>query len=65
MLKIWLQFPANPLIYCDASKAKAGLEWQPKYDLPALVKEMVQADIDLFEREKLLSIAGYIKLKRG
>jgi GDPmannose 4,6-dehydratase len=43
----------------DASKAKAKLGWQPKYDLPALIKEMVHADIDLFEREKLLSTAGY------
>ncbi len=32
------------LLIGDASKAKEKLGWKPKYDLKALVKEMVQAD---------------------
>lgn len=43
----------------DATKARTRLGWQPKYDLNALIKEMVHADIDLFSREKLLKSAGY------
>ncbi|MFT3680260.1 MAG: GDP-mannose 4,6-dehydratase [Ferruginibacter sp.] len=33
------------LLIGDASKAKTKLGWTPKYDLPALVKEMVASDI--------------------
>jgi len=29
----------------DPTKAKAKLGWQPKYDLPALVREMVEEDL--------------------
>jgi len=43
----------------DATNARTKLGWQPKYDLQALIKEMVHADIDLFSREKLLKDAGY------
>lgn len=48
------------LLIGDASKAKNKLGWQPKYDLPALIKEMVHADLALFRREKLLKDAGYL-----
>jgi GDPmannose 4,6-dehydratase len=47
------------LLIGDPSKAQAKLGWKPKYDLPALVKEMVASDIELFQREKLLKNAGY------
>jgi GDPmannose 4,6-dehydratase len=47
------------LLIGDPTKAKTKLGWQPKYDLPALVKEMVEADVELFRREKLLKDAGY------
>jgi GDPmannose 4,6-dehydratase len=43
----------------DASKAKRDLGWNPKYDLPMLVKEMVVADIELFRREKVLRESGF------
>lgn len=33
------------LLIGDPTKSKTKLGWQPKYDLPALVKEMVQADL--------------------
>jgi len=47
------------LLIGDPTKAQSKLGWKPKYDLAALVKEMVAADIELFRREKLLSDAGY------
>jgi GDPmannose 4,6-dehydratase len=47
------------LLIGDPTKAMQTLGWKPKYDLAALVKEMVAADIDIFQREKLLSSAGY------
>ena len=36
------------LLIGDASKAKNKLGWSPKYDLPALVKEMVVSDLSLY-----------------
>jgi GDPmannose 4,6-dehydratase len=36
------------LLIGDASKAKKLLSWTPKYDLESLVKEMVNADYNLF-----------------
>ncbi len=47
------------LLIGDATKAREKLGWVPKYDLPALVKEMVHADLDLFRREKLLRESGF------
>ena len=47
------------LLIGDASKARNKLGWKPKYDLPALVKEMVHADLDLFRREKILKDSGF------
>src|SRR5215475_4046516 len=36
------------LLIGDASKARKKLGWEPKYDLPMLVKEMVHADVEIF-----------------
>jgi GDPmannose 4,6-dehydratase len=47
------------LLIGDPTKANTKLGWKPKYDLPALIKEMVAADVELFQREKLLKEAGY------
>lgn len=47
------------LLIGDSTKAQQQLNWKPSYDLPALVKEMVTADIELFQREKVLKDAGY------
>jgi GDPmannose 4,6-dehydratase len=41
------------LLIGDASKAKAKLGWQPKYDLAGLVKEMVEEDVKLVKRSLL------------
>ncbi|MBL7698737.1 MAG: GDP-mannose 4,6-dehydratase [Chitinophagaceae bacterium] len=43
----------------DPTKAQQKLGWAPQYDLEALIKEMVHADIDLFRREKLLRDSGF------
>lgn len=47
------------LLIGDATKAKEKLGWVPQYSLPEIVKEMVQADIELFKKQKLLKDAGY------
>ena len=39
------------LLIGDASKAKKLLSWTPKYDLESLVKEMVNADYNLFQKK--------------
>jgi len=43
----------------DATKAKTKLNWEPKYDVQTLVKEMVLADVALFKRNQLLKEAGF------
>ena len=47
------------LLLGDPSKAKAKLGWAPKYDLPALVKEMVYADLTLMKKDEHLKNAGF------
>jgi GDPmannose 4,6-dehydratase len=47
------------LLIGDASKARNKLGWEPKYDLAALVREMVHADVQLFRREKILKESGF------
>ncbi len=41
------------LLIGDASKARAKLGWQPKYDLAGLIKEMVAADVLLVKKSML------------
>jgi GDPmannose 4,6-dehydratase len=47
------------LLIGDPTKSKTKLGWVPKYDLKALVSEMVAADVDHFRKEKLLKESGY------
>ena len=47
------------LLIGDPAKCKAKLDWEPKYDLPALVKDMVQADVELFKRDAYLLKGGH------
>ena len=53
------------LLIGDATKAKTKLGWVLKYDLPALVKEMVASDLELFKKEKFLKENGYQIAKEG
>ena len=47
------------LLIGDPTKAQTQLGWKPKYDLPALVQEMVANDVELFKKERLLQQSGY------
>ncbi|MEN9884834.1 MAG: hypothetical protein RLZZ420_2051 [Bacteroidota bacterium] len=48
------------LLIGDPTKAMTKLDWKPKYDLPMLVKDMVESDVELFKKEKLLKDSGFI-----
>ena len=43
----------------DATKARTKLGWQPKYDVKGLIKEMMDADLELFKRDKYLKEGGH------
>ncbi len=47
------------LLIGDPTKSKSKLGWKPKYDLDALVKEMVVSDLDLFKRDHYLKEGGH------
>ncbi len=49
----------------DPTKAKTKLAWKPKYDLSALVKEMVASDIELFKRDQYLKEGGHKVLRKN
>ena len=43
----------------DSTKARTVLGWKPRYDLPALVAEMVHSDVKLFKRDAYLKAGGF------
>lgn len=47
------------LLIGDPTKANEKLGWKPKYDLPALVKEMVASDVELFTKSQILKEKGF------
>ncbi|UZR92743.1 GDP-mannose 4,6-dehydratase [Chondrinema litorale] len=47
------------LLIGDPTKMKEKLGWTPKYDLPALVKDMIWSDVKLFNRDKYLKKGGH------
>ena len=47
------------LLIGDPAKAKRQLGWEPSYNLAALVREMVQADMELFRRDAYLQAGGH------
>jgi GDPmannose 4,6-dehydratase len=47
------------LLIGDPTKAKTKLGWQPKYDLPMLVQEMVNSDVKLFQKDIHLVEGGH------
>ncbi len=51
------------LLIGDPSKAQEQLGWKPKYDLDALVKEMVDSDLILMKKDRYLQEGGY-EIKR-
>ncbi len=50
------------LLIGDPTKSKTKLGWQPKYDLHGLVKDMMQADLELFKKDRLLEQSGHAPL---
>ncbi|MEN7548137.1 GDP-mannose 4,6-dehydratase [Rapidithrix thailandica] len=47
------------LLIGDCSKLKEKIGWKPKYDLPALVKDMINADVELFKKDRYLQQGGH------
>ncbi len=47
------------LLLGDSSKARRELGWEPQYDLPSLVKEMIAEDMKEAEKEKFLKKEGF------
>lgn len=47
------------LLLGDPTKAKSKLGWKPKYDLPALVSDMVHSDLKLMKKDEHLKSGGY------
>ena len=47
------------LLIGDPTKAKIKLNWKPKYNLEDLVKEMMESDLKLLEKDKVLKDGGH------
>ena len=47
------------LLIGDATKAKEKLGWVPKYDLQALVSDMMQSDLHLVKKDDYLNRGGF------
>ena len=50
------------LLIGDPTKAKTKLGWKCKYDLVALVKDMMESDLNLMRKEQFLKEGGYAVL---
>jgi GDPmannose 4,6-dehydratase len=53
------------LLIGDPTKSKTKLGWQPKYDLPMLVEEMVAADVKVFQKDIHLIQGGHKTLTQA
>ncbi|KOH46537.1 GDP-mannose 4,6-dehydratase [Sunxiuqinia dokdonensis] len=47
------------LLIGDPTKSKTVLGWEPRYDLAGLIKDMMQSDIKLMQKDALLQEGGY------
>lgn len=47
------------LLLGDPTKSKTQLGWVPKYDLPLLVKDMIQSDLHLMKKDEYLRLGGF------
>jgi GDPmannose 4,6-dehydratase len=50
------------LLIGDPTKAKTKLGWECKYDLADLVKDMMQSDLKLMQKDQYLKEGGYTTL---
>ncbi len=51
------------LLIGDSSKSRTRLGWEPRYDLPALVEDMMQSDVHLFKRDSYLRQGGFMTME--
>jgi len=47
------------LLLGDPTKSKTKLGWVPKYDLPLLVQDMIQSDLQLMKKDEYLKEGGF------
>lgn len=47
------------LLLGDPTKSKTKLGWEPKYDLQALVEDMMQSDLNLMKKDEYLKQGNY------
>ena len=47
------------LLIGDPTKSHTKLGWKPEYDLDALIKDMMQSDIKLMQKDAYLRKGGY------
>ncbi len=47
------------LLIGDSTKARTKLSWEPQFDLPLLVKDMMQSDIKEMQKEAYIKEGGY------
>lgn len=47
------------LLIGDPTKAQKQLGWKPKYDLPALVKDMMESDLQMVKKDDYLKKGGF------
>jgi GDPmannose 4,6-dehydratase len=47
------------LLLGDPTKSKTQLGWEPKYDLPLLVQDMIQSDLQLMKKDEYLKEGGF------
>jgi GDPmannose 4,6-dehydratase len=47
------------LLLGDPTKSKTQLGWEPKYDLPLLVKDMMESDLQLMKKDEHLKVGGF------
>lgn len=50
------------LLIGDPTKSKTKLGWKPKYDLAALIKDMVASDLNLMKKDEYLKKGGFTTL---
>jgi GDPmannose 4,6-dehydratase len=47
------------LLIGDSTKAREKLGWEPRYDLKALITDMIKSDINLMKKDRYLKEGGY------
>jgi GDPmannose 4,6-dehydratase len=56
--KVYFRPTEVDLLLGDSTKARKKLRWEPRYSVIDLVKDMMQSDLKLFQRDKILQENG-------